>query len=132
MPKKIQKPVSFDVVLKSFIKTYNLPTRKDIEKLADQMDRLEKLIRKTNSALTITRKSGLPKGSIRRGKSDNTSVTASSLVFDVIAGQKKGADFKTIQDKTGFDEKKIRNIIFRLNKIGKITRKNRGTYIAIS
>ena len=43
----------------------------------------------------------------------------------------QGTDFATIQAKTDFDEKKIRNIIFRLNKIGKIKRKSRGIYIAV-
>ena len=38
--------------------------------------------------------------------------------------------FSDIQAKTGFGDKKIRNIIFRLNKIGKIKRKSRGIYIA--
>jgi DNA-binding transcriptional regulator PaaX len=38
--------------------------------------------------------------------------------------------FAEIQAKTGFDEKKIRNIIFRLNKTGKIKRKTRGIYVA--
>ncbi|MBU0993537.1 MAG: hypothetical protein KJ737_13660 [Proteobacteria bacterium] len=134
MPKKIQKSVSFDAVLKSFIKHYNLPTKKDIDKFTDQMDRLEKLIRKTNSSLTLSGKASLSKGSghLREKTTGKSTATASSMVLDVISGSKKGADFKTIQDKTGFDEKKIRNIIFRLNKIGKITRKNRGTYIAIN
>ena len=41
-----------------------------------------------------------------------------------------GLGFAEIQAKTAFDEKKIRNIIFRLNKTGKIKRKSRGIYIA--
>jgi DNA-binding transcriptional regulator PaaX len=51
-------------------------------------------------------------------------------VLDTIKNSKEGIGFAQIQAKTGFDEKKIRNIIFRLNKKGKIKRKSRGIYIA--
>jgi len=51
--------------------------------------------------------------------------------LDVIKRSKQGTGFADIQAKTGFEEKKIRNIIFRLNKIGKIKRKSRGIYIAV-
>jgi hypothetical protein len=51
-------------------------------------------------------------------------------VYDAIKRARKGLGFSDIQAKTGFGDKKIRNIIFRLNKIGKIKRKTRGIYIA--
>jgi DNA-binding transcriptional regulator PaaX len=53
------------------------------------------------------------------------------VVFDLIKRSREGLGFADIQAKTGFGDKKIRNIIFRLNKIGKIKRKQRGTYIAV-
>jgi transcriptional regulator NrdR family protein len=34
-----------------------------------------------------------------------------------------------LKDRTGFDDKKTRNIIYRLRKQGKIKRKRRGVYI---
>ena len=52
------------------------------------------------------------------------------IVLDTIKNSNQGLGFVEIQAKTGFDEKKIRNIIFRLNKTGKIKRKQRGIYIA--
>ncbi len=130
MPKRKTAPVSFDAVLKSFIKNYNIPTKKDIDKLIDKMDRLEKLIRRTNTSLTLSGKGGLPKGSpfLKRKMAGRINMTASAMVLEVISNSRKGADFAVIQDKTGFDDKKIRNIIFRLNKIGKIKRKDRGIY----
>ena len=127
MPKKNQKPISFDAVLKSFVKSYNLPTKKDIEKLMDQLDRLEKLLSKTNVAIATSGKA--TNGRVKGKAAGKAGMTASDIVLNVISGNKKGADFKTIQNQTGFDEKKIRNIIFRLNKIGKITRQNRGIYV---
>ena len=131
MPKKKSRTVSFDVVVKSFIRNYNIPTKRDIDRLIDKMDRLEKLIRKTNTSLTFPGKGAIPKnGSLLKEKVDGRgAMTASAIVLDIISSSRKGADFAHIQDKTGFDDKKIRNIIFRLNKIGKIKRKNRGIYM---
>lgn len=128
--KKKGKPVNFDAVLKAFIKSYNIPSKKDIDRLVDKMDRLEKLIRKTSTSMSLSGKGGFPKGGLHlKGKMPGRgNMSASAMVLDVIASSRKGADFAHIQDRTGFDDKKIRNIIFRLNKIGKIKRKNRGVY----
>jgi len=58
-------------------------------------------------------------------------MTASNIVLEIIKEtDDEGVNFAEIQDKTGFAEKKIRNIIFRLNKRGSIKRKNRGIYVA--
>jgi predicted transcriptional regulator of viral defense system len=43
---------------------------------------------------------------------------------------KDGARLADIKSKTDYDEKKLRNIIYRLGKQGKITRKKRGIYVA--
>ena len=53
------------------------------------------------------------------------------MVLDVIKRYKSGVGFKEIQSQTGFEEKKVRNIIFRLDKIGKIRRVSRGIYVAV-
>ncbi len=52
------------------------------------------------------------------------------ITLDVIKRFRKGAGFAEIQARTGFGEKKLRNIIFRLHKMGKIVRKSRGIYLA--
>jgi predicted transcriptional regulator of viral defense system len=58
-------------------------------------------------------------------------MTASDTVLEIIKENgENGVNFAEILDKTRFDEKKIRNIVFRLNKLGKIRRKNRGLYVA--
>lgn len=130
MPRNKIKPANFDAVLKAFVKSYNIPTKKDLDKLIDKIDQLEKLIRKTNSSIALSGRGIMVKNASARGKmGGRINMTASALVLDVIASSRKGADFAYIQEKTGFDDKKIRNIIFRLNKIGRIKRKNRGTYI---
>ena len=124
-----KKSVSFDAMVKFFMQTYNIPTKKDVEKLMSRMDRLEKLIKssagKTNQR-AVTRKSGAPK---KRAKGA-TGMTASDTVLSIVKKHRNGVGFAAIQTKTGYDEKKLRNIIFRLNKLGRISRKERGTYVA--
>jgi DNA replicative helicase MCM subunit Mcm2 (Cdc46/Mcm family) len=57
-----------------------------------------------------------------------TKVTATDQVLKIINRSKKGVDIATIKKKTGFEDKKLRNIIFRANKEGKIQRAERGLY----
>lgn len=119
------KPVNFDSMLKALIKSYDIPSKQDIEKLSVQIDRLEKLIRQT------TGKGFAVSGIKGAGVLDRAEMTASGTVLKVIKNSRQGADFARIQAKTGFEDKKLRNIIFRLNKIGRIKRKTRGVYVAM-
>jgi hypothetical protein len=61
----------------------------------------------------------------------STKVTATDQILKIVNASKKGVDVATIKKKTGFDDKKIRNIIFRANKEGKIQRAGRGLYIGV-
>ena len=122
MPKRKGKPISFDAMVKFFMQNYNIPTKKDVDKLMAKLDRLENLIK------TAMASGGYPvKGQVGSSK---TAVAAVDMVFDAIKRSRRGLGFSDIQAKTGFGDKKIRNIIFRLNKIGKIKRKRRGIYVA--
>ena len=53
-------------------------------------------------------------------------------VLKIIGKSKKGISVSGIVKESGFAEKKIRNILYRLNKLGKIKRKQRGVYVAAS
>ena len=122
MPKRKGKSPSFDAMVKFFMQQYNIPTKKDVDRLMAKLDCLENLIKKSALSPDIA--------DTRIGRR-KTAMTAIDVVLDAIKRSKQGTDFATIQAKTGFDEKKIRNIIFRLNKIGKINRKSRGIYTAV-
>jgi DNA polymerase/3'-5' exonuclease PolX len=123
MPKRRKKTVSFDAMVKFFMSTYDIPTKKDISKLMDKLDRMEQLIRTTAYGRKKLRNA-------RNLNGRKVIATASDEVFNVIKRFNNGAGFAEIQDRTGFGDKKIRNILFRLNKLGKIRRKKRGVYIA--
>ncbi|MBU3946680.1 MAG: hypothetical protein KJ826_00460, partial [Proteobacteria bacterium] len=115
---------SFDAMVKFFMLTYDIPSRKDLLKVMAKLENLEILIKNFG-----IRGGRLPAGGMT---SLNKPVkTAFEIVLEVIKSYDRGAGFEEIQEKTGFQEKKIRNIIFRLNKLGKIKRKSRGTYVAI-
>lgn len=55
-------------------------------------------------------------------------LTATAEVLKVIKGYKKGVDIPKLKKKTGFADTKIRAIIYRASKEGKIKRLGRGVY----
>ena len=124
MAKKKGKSVSFDAMVKFFLQHYSIPSKKDIDQLSSKLDRLEKLIT-TQQNMKGSRNNTTAKPSTRK----NT-MSASDTVLEIIKRFRKGVGFADIQARTGFDDKKLRNIIFRLNKLKKITRESRGIYIA--
>jgi hypothetical protein len=123
MPKKKGKAVSFDAMVKFFMQQYNIPTMKDFDKLIDRLDRIEKMFR-SGMAGTRGRRVSVASGG-------RTASSASDQVLDIIKQSKSGAGFAEIKDKTGFGDKKLRNIIFRLSKTGRINRRSRGIYTVI-
>lgn len=55
--------------------------------------------------------------------------TATDQILRIIKRFKKGVDVPTLKEKTGFDDKKVRNIVFRATKEGKIKKFGRGIYV---
>jgi hypothetical protein len=129
MARKKGKSISFDAMVKFFMQYYNIPTKKDIDKLIDRMDRLEKVIKESQLHSRGRRASGL-KSSKETTSASKSAATSSNEVLEVIKRFKKGVGFSEIQERTGFGEKKLRNIIYRLHKLKKISRESRGIYIA--
>ncbi len=58
-----------------------------------------------------------------------TKLTATDQVLKVLKGSKKGVNVATLIKKTGFDIKKIQNILHRTYKMGKIKRVGKGIYV---
>ncbi len=121
MAKKKGKSVSFDAMVKFFMNTYNIPTKQDVGKLAERLERIER----TLVTLSI--------GRSRRGKDVKATGkplgdTGADRVLDVIGRYPQGVGIAEIKLQTGLGDKKLRNILFRLNKTGKIQRKGRGVY----
>ena len=57
--------------------------------------------------------------------------TATDQVLRIINRSKKGVNAATLMKKTGFDQKKVRNILNRTFKQGKIQRAEKGIYVGL-
>lgn len=122
MAKKKGKSVSFDAMVKFFMNTYNIPTKQDIERINNRLDRIERLI--VNTGRNKDRRANKTNGATR-----GNTMTASDQVLEIVRRYQDGVGFAEIKFQTGYGAKKLRNIIFRLNKVGKIKTKSRGIYI---
>ncbi len=56
-------------------------------------------------------------------------LTAVDTVVGFINRTKKGIDTAALMEKTGFNEKKIHNIVYKLKKQGKVKSVGRGVYL---
>ncbi len=55
-------------------------------------------------------------------------VTAADTVLAIINRSKKGVDSANLAKKTGFDKKKVANIVFKLRKQGRVKSVSKGVY----
>jgi len=128
MPKKKGKSVSFDAMVKFFMQSYSIPTKQDVEKLMARLDRLEDLIK---TMIVTEGRHRTIRTNTAKGAAGSASVkTASDTVWETIKAASAGIGFVEIQQRVGYNDKKLRNIIFRLDKTGRIRRVRRGIYIA--
>ena len=129
MNRKKGKAISFDAMVKFFMQHYDIPTKKDVGRVVDKLERIEKMLKASGTAAGRRRTAAAKAapGSRMRGRSGDT---AMQQVLQVVKAMKQGAGFADIKSKTGFDDKKIRNVIYRLTKLQQIKRKSRGVYVA--
>ena len=65
----------------------------------------------------------------KRVKRKTAELTDTARILDIIKRSKRGLDVATLRQKTGFDEKKIRNVIYKAFREGIIKRAGRGVYL---
>jgi phosphate starvation-inducible protein PhoH len=99
---------------------------KKTEVMARKLERLEKAAEKKVKAKVKTVKRAVPKKAV--GKKAKK-VTATAKVLAIINKSKNGVNTATLKQKTGFNEIKVRNIVFRLKNQKKITSKPKGIYV---
>jgi hypothetical protein len=122
--KRKRRSYSVDAVIRFFLQYYNIPTKQDIEKLMKRMERLEAALKAARVPGRKTTKAGAAKVK-GRGRAK---MTATERVISVMKRAPKGIDIAGMKKKTGFEDKTIRNIVFRLAKQGTIKRTGRGVY----
>jgi len=128
--KRRRKSYSVDAVVRFFLQYYGIPTKQDVDRILKRMDRLEAALKAAKvSGRTAKKASGRKaagrKGQIAKGR---PKMTATEKVLSILRKSRKGVDVPGLKVKSGFDDKKIRNIIFRLSKQGSIKRIGRGLY----
>lgn len=132
MTQKTTPGVTWEGLVHLFLDKFEIPSRVDIAQIHQRLDRVENLIYQNQPEAFSPPLEALqaePAAMKMTGRiGEKKSVIASDVVLNVIAEQAKGADFKTIKAATDYNDKKLRNIIFRLDKIGKIKRVKRGIY----
>ncbi len=116
---KTRKSITFQSAIKLFMRDYNIPTKKDVDRLMAKLDRLEELIR------------SMPGSGVRRPYKKGGRATATDRVLSVIQEFEQGVAFAVIKDRMEFEEKKLRNILYRLKKTGRIRQLRRGVYAPI-
>ena len=120
------------------VKTELTAMKKDLTAISKKLDNLIKAVEKSEKA-TATKASNAKavkatpakKAPKALAKKKAVQVTATDQVLKIINRLKKGADTATLMKKTGFDQKKVRNILQRTYKQGKIKRADKGIYVGV-
>jgi len=112
---------------------------KNIQALGKTLDRLLKAVEKDEKLKAKpTKRIPVKMAPARRApakkapaKKKTVQPTATDKILKIVKGSKKGVDAPTLIKKTGFDQKKVRNILFRTYKQGKIKRLDKGIYTGV-
>lgn len=106
-----------EMLLKAFEKSGKAP-KAAIKKAVSKKTVKAKAVKKTPAKKVAARKAA-------------PQATATDQILGIVKRFKKGVDVPTLKKKTGFDDKKVRNIVFRASKEGKIKKSGRGIYVGI-
>ena len=105
--------------LEALSKSFKALTKKS-EKMVNALDKLEKVPTELKAKAKSATKRAVEKAKL----------TIMEQVAKIIDKAKHGINVATLKIKTGFEDKKIRNILSKAFKDGKIMRAGRGTYLA--
>ena len=122
----------FDVALKAVsegLRTIAQGMEKIAEKLEDSVPKGKAKAKPARKAAAKPKKAPAKKTSTKKAvKTKKQPATAADAVLTIINRSKKGVNSTTLAKKTGFDNKKIANIVFKLRKQGKVKSVARGVY----
>ena len=99
---------------------------KDLKGLTQKTDKMIKRLEKLEKAQAAKKpKAKAVKKAVAKKPAK---LSASGTVLAIVKRSRKGIDTATLEKKTGFEGRKIRDIIFRLRKQGKIKSERKGVY----
>ena len=100
---------------------------KDLKKLTQKTEKMVNRLKKLDKAQAPKKPKAKPvKKAIAKKP---TKLSASGTVLAIVKRSRKGVDKATLIKKTGFEDKKIRDITYRLRKQGKIKGEPKGLYV---
>ena len=99
---------------------------KRVEKLIKEFDKSRKAGTAKKAPAKPTKRTATRKAPVKKRPAR---LTATDRVLKVINRSKKGVGAATLMKRTGFDDKKIRNILQRTFNEGRIKRAGRGIYV---
>jgi polyphosphate kinase len=102
--------------------------QKELAKISKEFARMSRRLQKLTASMpkqkSRAQKAKMPKPvAPKRGKKSGI-----QTVLDMVRKSKKGIDARVLIKKTGFEDKKVRNILFKALTAGKIERVARGVY----
>lgn len=103
----------------------------DLSNLIERLDRIEKQIFEINqrTALTNTNISPGKEKNTKKTSPNQTRLKKTDLVFNFYKKNKETTvSFQELKEKLPLEDKVLRNIVFRLKKLGKIRQVERGEY----
>ena len=104
----------------------------ELTKLANQTEKLVAKLEKTKKpAAKSVKTTTKAKAATKKAPAKGGKITDTDKVLAIINRSKKGVDTATLMTKTGFNQKKVRNILQRTYKQGKIKRVEKGIYVGV-
>lgn len=111
-----------------------MPTRSEFDRLTKRVQALEKALKPRKKATKVAARAKAGKKAATKKKRVSKAkpqMTSPEKVLRVMRKYRTGVDVATLKARTGLEDKKIRNVLFRLGKQGKIKRAGRGVYKAM-
>jgi putative endonuclease len=112
--------------------------KKDLQAVKKEINAL---IKKTESLLKAVEKLDKPKAKPAKTKAPKkvpakkaavkkaAPVTTADTVLEIITGSEEGVNTESLMKKTGYNQKKIANLVYKLKKQGKIKSPEKGIYV---
>ena len=104
------------------------PKAKAVKKKAVKKAPVKKVAVKKAPVKKAVPKKAVPKKAVPKKA---TQATAVDTVLAIIKKSKKGVGMAALMEKTGYNQKKIANLVFKLRKQGKIKSVDKGVYVKV-
>jgi len=111
---------NFESIISGFLSKLELATKSDVHSLMNRIDDLEQLIE------SVVKNSDIRP--VRTKKTNLANPRISDQIIDILGKNGSPMTYAQLKEISGFDEKSLRNVIYRLNKLGRIETVRRGHY----